>query len=243
MAAAGVTARGPLTAANGFASQADVLIEARRAADLLGATKMDRPEDIEPNPKTGKVYVMLTNNTQAQGRTRSMPPIRGPRTLFGHIIEMTPPDGDHAADRFAWDILVQLRRSERSRGRRHLQLGHDQGRLVWHARQLRRRCRQGRLWIATDGNNAKATGRRTASGRSRPRARRAAPPSTSSAARSAPSCAARCSRPTTRPLFLAVQHPGEEDAQRRARHFRAAGRPAGPTSRTACRHGRRSSSS
>lgn len=45
-----------------FKSQTEVLIRLREAAKLLGATPLNRPEDIEFDPITGNVLIALTNN-------------------------------------------------------------------------------------------------------------------------------------------------------------------------------------
>lgn len=96
---------GPLTTENGFASQADVLIDTRLAADALGATPMDRPEDAQPRGD-GTAYIMLTNNSK---RTEDQVNAANPRAKsnFGHIIEVKEEGGDHAATRGTWSILVQ----------------------------------------------------------------------------------------------------------------------------------------
>jgi secreted PhoX family phosphatase len=61
-----------------FKDQADVLVNTRLAADVVGATKMDRPEWGAVHPQTREVYMTLTNNT---ARTvTDAPPIRADRT-------------------------------------------------------------------------------------------------------------------------------------------------------------------
>jgi secreted PhoX family phosphatase len=94
-----------LDASNGFADQAEVLIEARRAADVLGATPMDRPEDVQPNAVTNKVYVALTNNNKRKAEDAHGANPRG-ENLWGQIVELTPDKDDHEATGFTWTILV-----------------------------------------------------------------------------------------------------------------------------------------
>jgi uncharacterized protein len=88
-------------------SVADVLLDTRLAADKVAPTKMDRPEDVEPSPISGKIYAALTNNTQ-RGST-AMPvdeanPVAGNR--HGYVLEITERGGDHAATRFGWTLLL-----------------------------------------------------------------------------------------------------------------------------------------
>jgi uncharacterized protein len=146
-----------LTEENGFAGQADVLIETRRAADLLGATKMDRPEDVQPNPVTGKVYCMLTNNTKRKPGDENAANPRADNA-FGHIIEITEPEGDFAATKASWEILLKCGDpSVADVGASFNPATTDNG---WFG--MPDNCAidtEGRLWVSTDGNSMKQTGR------------------------------------------------------------------------------------
>ncbi|HEU5111232.1 MAG TPA: alkaline phosphatase PhoX, partial [Micromonosporaceae bacterium] len=92
----------------GFTAE-EVYVFARLAADAVGATKMDRPEDVQPNPHNGRIYAALTNNTN-RGASPTQPPAdeANPRNVnrHGHVLEIEERRGDHTGTRFAWRLLL-----------------------------------------------------------------------------------------------------------------------------------------
>jgi secreted PhoX family phosphatase len=98
-----------LTAANGFNSQADVVIFARRAGDQVGATKMDRPEWIAVHPTTREVYCSLTNNS-ARG-AKDQPGIdaanRRANNIMGSILRWREANQDPTSTTFEWDVFIE----------------------------------------------------------------------------------------------------------------------------------------
>ncbi|MEU6080183.1 PhoX family protein [Streptomyces sp. NPDC047108] len=86
----------------------EVYVFTRLAADKAGATKMDRPEDVEPSPRTGRVYIALTNNTDRGKSGKAGADEANPRNLnkHGQILELAEFYDDPSADRFAWRLFL-----------------------------------------------------------------------------------------------------------------------------------------
>lgn len=213
-----------LSPENGFSDQAEVLIKARQAADLLGATMMDRPEWISAHPTTRDVYMTLTNNNRRgstppssnsiDGTTRAgsaRPPVDAanprPDNRYGHIIRWRENMGKVDAVEFEWDIFVEcgdkLDPQPHHRGNIN---GDDYGAPdgLWFDQD-------GRLWIQTDqaGN---ATGDWANIGGN---VMVCADPSTGETRRflTAPKyCEVTgvAGTPDGKTMFIGIQHPGED---------------------------------
>jgi secreted PhoX family phosphatase len=91
----------------GFSLQ-EVLVFTRLAADAVQPTKMDRPEDVEPNLHNGRVYIACTNNTDRGKAGKEGVTEPNPRNANkdGHVVELIPARGDHTTERFTWNLLL-----------------------------------------------------------------------------------------------------------------------------------------
>ena len=133
--AAGVPASPLNPAGYKFASQADIYVNTRLAADAAKATRMDRPEWTAVNPKNGEIYITKTENpdrgstTATSGNNFSSPEVDAANPSYwldskgvssqnavavaaqrgnvnGHIVRIHE-DGDTAgAASFKWDIFL-----------------------------------------------------------------------------------------------------------------------------------------
>ncbi|WOG28557.1 PhoX family phosphatase [Endozoicomonas sp. 8E] len=99
---------GRLGDVSGFTTQAEIILNTPGAADLVGATPMDRPEWTAVDPKTGSVYVTLTNNTDRDnqdGDSDTDTNVANPRegNEYGHIIRW-----NEGADpsQFTWEFFL-----------------------------------------------------------------------------------------------------------------------------------------
>ncbi|MFE1944151.1 PhoX family protein [Streptomyces massasporeus] len=101
------TAEGAVSHVDGMSAE-EVFVFTRLAGDKVGATKMDRPEDIEPNPVTGKVYVALTNNTNRGVGSNAKADEANPRNAnkHGHVLELTERWNRPESTRFAWSLFL-----------------------------------------------------------------------------------------------------------------------------------------
>lgn len=86
----------------------EVYVFTRQAGDKVGATKMDRPEDIEPSPHTGKVYVALTNNSDRGKAGKAGADEANPRNLnkHGQVLELTERRNRPESTTFAWSLFL-----------------------------------------------------------------------------------------------------------------------------------------
>lgn len=206
-----VHGQGPLTRANGFADAGDVMIEARRAADLLGATPMDRPEDVEAHPETGHVYVVLTFNEQRKPEQVDAANPRGPNK-YGHIIEIVPPmvngKPDHTATECAWEFfMVGGDPANPEHAARYHGKVSSSGWVV--APDNVAFDPKGRIWISTDGQDDWAGFADSVYAAETSGPRRGVTRNFFSAPRGAEICGPAFT-PDGKTLFLSIQHPADE---------------------------------
>lgn len=213
---------GPLTAANGWVDQGQVLVNTRGAADAVGATKMDRPEWIARYAKGSDVFCTLTNNTNRGVGSGPATDDANPRgnNRWGHIIRWTETGGDAGALTFQWALFVLAGNPADATH------GATPGIDAFGSPDGLRFDKFGRLWIETDGTQPVACNNQTL----------VADPSTGDIRRflvGPKGCEITgiTFTPDHRTAFVNIQHPGEDGtasnprAQSNWPDFNPAGRP------------------
>ncbi len=204
-----VHGQGPLTPANGFADAGEVVIKTRQAADLLGATRLDRPEWLAIDQAGGEVYCTFSNNTSRGQPGQPAVDAVNPRARnsMGHIVRWKE-DGDFDGTTFRWNHLVLCGDPANSRAEAQGNIRGD----IFACPDTVSIDERGVLWIASDmGQNDMHQGEFANMGNN---AMLACDPRTGEVRRflSGPTgceLAGAAWTPDGTTMFVNVQHPGE----------------------------------
>jgi secreted PhoX family phosphatase len=81
----------------------EALIDARAAAEAAGATPFDAPAGLAVH-RDGRLFLACRGTPQRAGRTDAL----NPRAInsFGHVVEIVPANGDHAAETASGAVLI-----------------------------------------------------------------------------------------------------------------------------------------
>ena len=189
-------------------SHAEVLLNTRGSADLLGATPMDRPEDVEVNPRNNRVYVCLTNNTRrVPGDENAVNPRADNK--YGHVLEITEDENDLGALTFTWEFFLLCGEPE---DEGTFFAGFDKSQVSPIAAPDNLTFDElGNVWIATDGQARTVGFNDTVFAVPSSGAQRGNVQPFLSVPRGAEVCGPEFT-PDFQTLFVNVQHPGERSA-------------------------------
>jgi secreted PhoX family phosphatase len=189
-------------------SAAEVFVFTREAADKAGATKMDRPEEVQRHPGSGSVYAALTNNDRRGTANQPQADEPNPRRTnrHGQILEIVENNNDGAALSFSWNLPIVC--GDPADPSTYF-AGYDKTKVSPIS------CpdnlgfdKAGNLWIATDGNALGSNDGFFAvplEGAERGHLKQFL-----TVPFGAEACGL-CFTPDMKALFVAVQHPGEVD--------------------------------
>ncbi|MUK61889.1 DUF839 domain-containing protein [Aliivibrio fischeri] len=143
-----------LTKENGFNSQAEVMIFARRAATQVGATTMDRPEWVAVHPDKKHVFCTLTNNKYRGVKEGQDVDGVNPRAEnhYGQIVRWEPTNGDHVSDTFQWDLYLIAGNPMVHQDNLYAGSDNINKDNMFNSPDGIGFDKAGRLWIQTDGN-------------------------------------------------------------------------------------------
>lgn len=143
-----------LTKENGFNSQAEVMIFARRAATQVGATTMDRPEWVAIHPDKKHVFCTLTNNKYRGVKEGQDVDGVNPRAEnhYGQIVRWAPTNANHVSDTFQWDLYLIAGNPTVHKGNLYAGSDNINKDNMFNSPDGIGFDKAGRLWIQTDGN-------------------------------------------------------------------------------------------